>query len=78
MKELAPGRYSRLCDPSWRATNGQKGVCPLFPFPPFSFFQIRSSPAIAYIADSSGSLDRWVFITTEAEGGKLLAFKTDR
>jgi outer membrane protein assembly factor BamB len=36
---------------------------------------IRSTPAIAYINDSNDKLYRWVFITTRANGGKLLAFK---
>jgi hypothetical protein len=35
-------------------------------------------PAVAYIADSSGNLDRWIFITTQAGGGTMVAFKTDR
>lgn len=39
---------------------------------------VRSSPAIAYIADGNGHLDRWVFVTTRGSGGRLLAFKTGR
>jgi hypothetical protein len=39
---------------------------------------IRSTPAIAYIADDQGNLDRWVFISARTGGGRLLAFKTDR
>jgi parallel beta-helix repeat protein/predicted outer membrane repeat protein len=39
---------------------------------------IRSSPAIAYIPDQNGDLDRWVFVTSRGDGGRLYAFKTDR
>jgi len=37
---------------------------------------IRSTPALAYMAEANGSLQRWVYVTTRAEGGKVLAFKT--
>ncbi|MBI2843605.1 MAG: PQQ-binding-like beta-propeller repeat protein [Armatimonadetes bacterium] len=36
---------------------------------------ICSSPAISYNVTGN---DRWVFVTTRADGGKLLAFRTDR
>lgn len=37
---------------------------------------ICSSPAIAYNVDQDHN--RWVFITTRSDGGKLYAFKTER
>jgi hypothetical protein len=37
---------------------------------------ICSSPAIGYNVD--GNNNRWVFVTTRSDGGKLYAFKTER
>ena len=40
--------------------------------------RIRSTPAIAYIEDELGNLDRWVYATSAYAGGGIVAFKTDR
>jgi hypothetical protein len=37
---------------------------------------VCSSPAIGYNIDENH--DRWVFITTRSDGGKLYGFRTER
>ena len=77
---LSPGRsYSRAFFGAWLASlAAADGQLYVVLATVSTGGNVRSSPAITYIPDENGHPDRWVFVTSRGDGGKLLAFKTDR